>query len=181
MNYDDFIERLNRLFAIRQLHYDAFYFFWTSISEIILDNENVIDAEGPLRVVMRRYCHDEGYIDDIIRPVANHDGSLISFKKYTHFGNDFYDLGSIWQGIIIDRDHTAIERTIELLTGYKGLVKDVRHEIIAVMAKEHATFQKNFFDHYLKNNNKVFKEYLKKLSWSIHTMIIAAELLEVLS
>lgn len=180
MNYDDFIDRLDRLFSTQQLHYDAFYFFWTSVCEIMFSTASTIDIEGPVRRVMRRYCRDEGYIDDIIKPAINQDGSLDSFKKYTRFGNDFYDLGSIWQGIIMDRDHTAIERSIELLTGYKSLIKDVRHEILMIMAKEHVHFQKSFFDHYLKNNNQAFKKYLKKLSWSIHTMIIAAELLEVL-
>lgn len=180
MKYDDLINRMNSLFRSRDLHYDAFYFFWTSLCMVMFSGDDLIDVEGPLRRVMRRYLDDEGYIDDIIRPVIRHDHSLESFEKYTRFGHDFYDLGSLWQNMILDRDHTAIERTIELLTGFKAILKEVRQEVLQAIGEEHVKFQKTFYDHYVIKNNKLFKEYTKKLSWSIHTMMIAAELLEVL-
>ena len=180
MTYEELMNRFNRLRSFRELHYDAFYFFWTSLCLIMMGEEDIsIDVETAFRTVMCRYCEDERYIDDIIRPVINHDGSLDSFRKYTRFGNDFYELGALWQSGIVNRDYTTIERTVEALTGFREIIQSVRNEILGLLEKEHVTFQRSFYVHYRQNNQKICKEYLKKLSWSIHTMIVAAELLEV--
>ncbi len=178
--YKQFIQDLDRFFQSRNQHFDAFYFYWTSLAYVIcLGNELSIDVAGALQKVMMQRHADE-YAKAIIQPVMEEDVSYQNFISYMHFGNDLYDLGPLWREVVLRKDQDGLEKLCLLLKTFLSLIDEDRRFVLKILEKEHENFRTTFYKQYRRSNEKAYKDYVRKVRYTMHTFIIASELIELL-
>jgi hypothetical protein len=174
-DYESLINGMNKVFESRHVNYDAYYFFWASLSYVMnLGNSVSIELADALIQVAHEVSHSTLF-DGLIVRVLNEDETMMNQVNYAKMGHTIYDLGPLWRDFIIKKDGDALETLAALLNDYLSVLEKMRNKVLMIIEKEHENFRHTFFEQYIKSNTKAYKEYRRKVTFTIHTMIVISE------
>lgn len=180
-DYEALINSMNKVFESRHVNYDAYYFFWSTFTYVMnLGNSVSIDLTNAILQVAHEMSGGTLF-DGLIIKVLNEDETMMNQINYAKMGNTIYDLGPLWRDFIMKRDGEALEMLAGVLSDHLDVLDQTRNQVLTIIAKEHESFRKTFYEQYLKTNTKAYKEYRHKVTFTIHTMVVISEFLALAS